>query len=148
MKKEEKLLIKQIEELMVSKFRILGDDSLELVAEFTKYKYKCTEPKNAEEMNHMRIVIRDTNDWVFIIVVDNRISEEFTGSGLDNLLKCLINRLFKMGIKYNIIYNEYELPDEVKYEVIKMSRMGKTTGQIKEYLEDLCEGDGDGKFSW
>lgn len=147
MEKEEKLLIKRIEQLMVSKFRLLEGNTFELVAEFTKYKYKCSQPNNTEEINHMRMVIHGTGDWIFIIVVDNRISEEFTGNGLDNLLKCLVDRLFKMGIQYNIIYNAYELTDEIKYDIIKMSRRGKTTREIKKYLDDICEGAGDDKFS-
>lgn len=148
MKKEKQLLIGQIEELMVSKFKQMDDCTLELVAEFTKYKYKCKEPKNIDLGNYIRVIVRDTDDWAFIIMVNNKVSEEFTGKGLDNLLNSVINRLFKMGIKYEIIYNEYELDQSSKYEIIKRSRRGQTTGQIKTYLDKIYEDDNDDKFNW
>lgn len=148
MKKEKQLLIGQIEELMVSKFKQMDDCTLELVAEFTKYKYKCKEPKNIDLGNYIRVIVRDTDDWAFIIMVNNKVSEEFTGKGLDNLLNSVINRLFKMGIKYKIIYNEYELDQSSKYEIIKRSRRGQTTGQIKTYLDEIYEDDNDDKFNW
>lgn len=148
MKKEKQLLIGQIEELMVSKFKQMDDCTLELVAEFTKYKYKCKEPKNIDLGNYIRVIVRDTDDWAFIIMVNNKVSEEFTGKGLDNLLNSVINRLFKMGIKYEIIYNEYELDQSSKYEIIKRSRRGQTTGQIKTYLDEIYEDDNDDKFNW
>lgn len=148
MKKEKQLLIGQIEELMVSKFKQMDDCTLELVAEFTKYKYKCKEPKNIDLGNYIRVIVRDTNDWAFIIMVNNKVSEEFTGKGLDNLLNSAINRLFKMGIKYEIIYNEYELDQSSKYEIIKRSRRGQTTGQIKTYLDEIYEDDNYDKFNW
>lgn len=148
MKKEKQLLIDQIEELMVSKFKQMDDCTLELVAEFTKYKYKCKELKNIDLGNYIRVIVRDTDDWAFIIMVNNKVSEEFTGKGLDNLLNSVINRLFKMGIKYEIIYNEYELDQSSKYEIIKRSRRGQTTGQIKTYLDEIYEDDNDDKFNW
>lgn len=148
MKKEKQLLIGQIEELMVSKFKQMDDCTLELVAEFTKYKYKCKEPKNIDLGNYIRVIVRDTDDWAFIIMVNNKVSEKFTGKGLDNLLNSVINRLFKMGIKYEIIYNEYELDQSSKYEIIKRSRRGQTTGQIKTYLDEIYEDDNDDKFNW
>ena len=148
MKKEKQLLIGQIEELMVSKFKQMDDCTIELVAEFTKYKYKCKEPKNIDLGNYIRVIVRDTDDWAFIIMVNNKVSEEFTGKGLDNLLNSVINRLFKMGIKYEIIYNEYELDQSSKYEIIKRSRRGQTTGQIKTYLDEIYEDDNDDKFNW
>lgn len=148
MKKEKQLLIGQIEELMMSKFKQMDDCTLELVAEFTKYKYKCKEPKNIDLGNYIRVIVRDTDDWAFIIMVNNKVSEEFTGKGLDNLLNSVINRLFKMGIKYEIIYNEYELDQSSKYEIIKRSRRGQTTGQIKTYLDEIYEDDNDDKFNW
>ena len=148
MKKEKQLLIGQIEELMVSKFKQMDDCTLELVAEFTKYKYKCKEPKDIDLGNYIRVIVRDTDDWAFIIMVNNKVSEEFTGKGLDNLLNSVINRLFKMGIKYEIIYNEYELDQSSKYEIIKRSRRGQTTGQIKTYLDEIYEDDNDDKFNW
>lgn len=148
MKKEKQLLIGQIEELMVSKFKQMDDCTLELVAEFTKYKYKCKEPKNADLGNYIRVIVKDTDNWAFIIMVNNNVSEEFTGKGLDNLLNALVNRLFKMGIKYEIIYNEYELDQSSKYDIIKRSRRGQTTGQIKTYLDEIYEDDDDGKFNW
>lgn len=148
MKKEKQLLIGQIEELMVSKFKQMDDCTLELVAEFTKYKYKCKEPKNIDLGNYIRVIVRDTNDWAFIIMVNNKVSEKFTGKGLDNLLNSVINRLFKMGIKYEIIYNEYELDQSSKYAIIKRSRRGQTTGQIKTYLDEIYEDDNDDKFNW
>lgn len=148
MKKEKQLLIGQIEELMVSKFKQMDDCTLELVAEFTKYKYKCKEPKNTNLGNYIRVIVRDIDDWAFIIMVNNKVSEEFTGKGLDNLLNSVINRLFKMGIKYEIIYNEYELDQSSKYEIIKLSRRGQTTGQIKTYLDEIYEDDNDDKFNW
>lgn len=148
MKKEKQLLIGQIEELMVSKFKQMDDCTLELLAEFTKYKYKCKEPKNIDLGSYIRVIVRDTDDWAFIIMVNNKVSEEFTGKGLDNLLNSVINRLFKMGIKYEIIYNEYELDQSSKYEIIKRSRRGQTTGQIKTYLDEIYEDDNDDKFNW
>ena len=148
MKKEKQLLIGQIEELMVSKFKQMDDCTLELVAEFTKYKYKCKEPKNIDLGNYIRVIVRDTDDWAFIIMVNNKVSEEFTGKGLDNLLNSVINRLFRVGIKYEIIYNEYELDQSSKYEIIKRSRRGQTTGQIKTYLDEIYEDDNDDKFNW
>lgn len=148
MKKENKLLINQIEDLMVSKFKSMDDCTLEMVAEFTKYKYKCKEPNITDDINYIRVIIENGDRWAFIIMVDNKVSEEFTGNGLDNLLSCLINRLFKMGIKYGIIYNDYELDESAKYEIIKRSRKGQTTGQIKKYLDEIYEDDEDGRFSW
>lgn len=148
MKKEKQLLISKIEELMMSKFKQMDDCTLELVAEFTKYKYKCKEPKNIDLGNYIRVIIKDTDDWAFIIMVNNKVSEEFTGRGLDDLLNTLVNRLFKMGIKYGIIYNEYELDQSSKYEIIKRSRRGQTTGQIKTYLDEIYEDGNDGKFNW